>query len=104
MFKNFLYILVLTFIITSCTQTFDSVKRGITGAKSNSTDEFLVRKKDPLILPPEFNRLPIPDEPNELEEEITAFEKKMKKKSSTDSVSSSDTSTEQSILKKIQKD
>ena len=103
MFKFFLYIVVITFFITSCTQTFDSVKRGITGTKSDSTDEFLVRKKDPLILPPEFNRLPVPDEPNELEEEITAFEKKIKKKSSTDPVSSSDSSTEESILKKIKK-
>ena len=39
-----------------------SVKRGLTGSKSDSTDEFLVQKKDPLILPPDFESLPSPEE------------------------------------------
>ena len=28
--------------------------------KINSTDEFLVKKKDPLILPPDFDKIPTP--------------------------------------------
>ena len=56
MCKNILYIIILVFFVTSCGETFSSVKRGLTGAKANSADEFLVQKKDPLVLPPDFEK------------------------------------------------
>ena len=56
MLKKITYILLFIFLV-SCANTFDSVKRGLTGAKKNSADEFLVKKKDPLILPPDFENL-----------------------------------------------
>ena len=40
--------------------TWNEVKKGITGEKTSSTDEFLVEKKDPLIKPPNFEELPVP--------------------------------------------
>ena len=46
MFKKIIYIFFLVFFVTSCADTFDSVKRGITGQKQQSTDEFLIQKKD----------------------------------------------------------
>ena len=30
--------------------------------KNNNTDEFLVEKKSPLVMPPDFDELPIPKE------------------------------------------
>ena len=33
----------------------------LSGKKKRSTDEYLIKKKDPLILPPDYNSLPIPD-------------------------------------------
>ena len=60
MFKKITYILLLFIFLTSCRGTFDSVKRGLTGAKKTSADEFLVEKKDPLIKPPNFEELPVP--------------------------------------------
>ena len=39
-----------------------NVKEGFKNQKKNSSDEFLVEKKSPLVLPPEFNELPIPNE------------------------------------------
>jgi hypothetical protein len=30
--------------------------------KKSSTDEFLVEKKSPLVMPPDYNELPIPKE------------------------------------------
>ena len=62
MFRKAIYIFLLFLLVVSCGGTFDSVKRGLTGAKANTADEFLVKKKDPLILPPDFENLPIPDE------------------------------------------
>ena len=47
------------FFLESC-GSWDQVKKGITGQKTISTDEFLVEKKDPLIKPPNFEELPVP--------------------------------------------
>ena len=44
-----------------------NLKDGLTGNKKNNADEFLVEKKNPLITPPEFNKLPEPDTLNENE-------------------------------------
>ena len=100
MYKKIIYFLFPIFFITSC-GTFDSVKRGLTGAKDNSADEFLVKKKDPLILPPDFENLPMPDERDDTIEEISNFEKSLE--SSIEETSSSSSSVEESILKKIQR-
>ena len=42
-----------------------TVKEGFTNQKKKSTDEFLVEKKSPLVMPPDFNELPIPKEKEE---------------------------------------
>jgi len=52
--KKILILIALNLLISSCADTFDSVKRGLTGAKEKSGDEFLVQKKDPLIMPPDY--------------------------------------------------
>ena len=100
MFKKIIYIVVLIFFVTSCADTFSSVKRGLTGSKADSGDEFMVRKKDPLILPPDFENLPTPDEENDTSEEILVFENILE--TSTEDSSSTPSSAENSILKKIQ--
>ena len=41
-------------------QSCQTVKEGFTSQKKKSTDEFLVEKKSPLVMPPEFNELPVP--------------------------------------------
>ena len=100
MFKKIVYILLFIFLV-SCGNTFDSVKKGLTGEKRNSADEFLVKKKDPLILPPDFENLPSPDERSAAKEQISIFENSVGV--TTESTSSSSDSIENSILKKIQK-
>ena len=39
-----------------------TVRDAFTNQKKNSSDEFLVEKKSPLVMPPEFNELPIPNQ------------------------------------------
>jgi len=90
----------LVFFTTSCSDSFDSVKRGLTGQKKSSTDEFLIKKKDPLILPPDYRNLPIPDERIVATEEISTFEKTLE--ASIEDNTSTPSSAEDSILKKIQ--
>ena len=92
--------MLLIFLVTSC-GTWDSVKRGLTGAKQQSTDEFLVQKKDPLILPPDFENLPTPDERIAATKEFSVFEKTLE--TSIEESSSTSRSVEESILKQIRK-
>jgi hypothetical protein len=107
MYKNFTFLILLFFVITSCSsQNWDAVKRGLTGQKKLSTDEFLVEKKNPLILPPKFNELPRPSANKKVTEKAETFEDTLKKasknKTTTPKVGSSSTSSaEKSILKQI---
>ena len=96
--------MLLIFLVTSCADSWSNVKRGLTGAKQTSTDEFLVQKKDPLILPPDFDSLPTPSEREEAIEEMSSFEKTLKQTSEDEiTASSAESSVEGSILKQIRK-
>jgi len=55
--KNIFLIVIFVTFISGCS----SIKDTLTGVtKQKNTDEFLVKKKDPLVLPPNFNDLPKP--------------------------------------------
>jgi len=99
MCKKIIYILFVICFVTSC-QTLGDVKRGLTGEKMTSTDEFLIKKKDPLIMPPDYENLPTPDERIAAMEEISDFEKSLE--TSIEDNSSTSSSAESSILKQIQ--
>ena len=101
MFKKNIYLFLLILLLNSCSGTFDSVKRGMTGAKETSSDEFLVQKKDPLVLPPDFESLPEPENSTVAEEDISNFEKTLKQNLPDEDISKSESSAEESILKKI---
>ena len=91
--------MMLSFLITSC----ESVREGLTGSKKQSTDEFLVKKKDPLVLPPDFENLPNPSERQISVEEMISFEKTLKKQTISESSSATENSVEESILNQIKK-
>ena len=97
--KNFIFIFI--FIFLSNCQGLSDFKKVMRGEKVNTTDEFLIKKKDPLILPPDYENLPSPDERKMASEEITVFEKKLGE--SIEEASDSSSTTEESILKEIKK-
>ena len=99
MCKKIIYILFVICFVTSC-QTLGDVKRGLTGEKVVSTDEFLIMKKDPLVMPPDYENLPTPGERIAAKEEISDFEKSLG--ISIEDNSSTSSSAESSILKQIQ--
>ena len=102
--KKAIFIMLIVFLVTSCADTWGNVKRGLTGAKQKSTDEFLVQKKDPLILPPDFESLPSPSDREEALEEVSSFEKTLQQASETEiTTSSTGSSAEDSILQEIRK-
>ena len=103
MFRKVIYLFAILLLTSSCAGTWDSVKRGLTGQKKNSTDEFLVEKKDPLILPPNYEDLPTPDEQEAAKEQVSSLEKTLSSENVEEDNSTSDDSAENSILKKIKK-
>ena len=100
MLRKTIYIFLLFLFVASCADTLSSAKRGLTGSKADSGDEFLVKKKDPLILPPDFENLPIPDERTTVIDENSIFKNTLE--DSIEDNSSTSNSVETSILKKIQ--
>ena len=54
--KKTIFLFFIFVFLCSC----QDIKEGLTGQKSKNSDEFLVQKKNPLILPPKFRDLPIP--------------------------------------------
>ena len=55
---KFIYFII--FIILSNCQTFDEVGKVMRNEKESSTDEFLVKKNQPLVIPPNLRELPVP--------------------------------------------
>jgi hypothetical protein len=50
------FFLIFLIFLTSC----GVIKEGFKSPKQKTSDEFLVEKKAPLIMPPDFNELPVP--------------------------------------------
>ena len=57
-------IFLLTSLIVISFSSCGSVKEGFTNQKKNNSDEFLVEKKSPLIMPPNYDDLPSPKTQN----------------------------------------
>jgi len=78
--------------------------------KSTSGEEFLIEKKDPLILPPDFSELPKPkddiklrknDEEETIDLDNVFSEKESSEVKNTEGENSQDSNLKESILKKI---
>ena len=67
--------------------------------KVNSTDEFLVKKRDPLILPPDYDKIPEPNSGININksEETNKIKKILKKSDQKSTSKHSSTSTEKSF-------
>lgn len=57
--RKFVLIIILIFL-NSCS-SLGEVGKVLRNEKIKTTDEFLVKKKDPLIMPPDYNVIPSPD-------------------------------------------
>ena len=66
------YIIIFSILLTSC----QSIKDGLSGRKAENSDEFLVQKKSPLVMPPNYMELPNP-ESEEINKEISKIDEEM---------------------------
>ena len=101
MIKNF-FCLTLLFILTSC-GSLNEAGKVLRNEKQTTTDEFLVKKKDPLVFPPDFDKVP---EPGSIKSKQMTEDQKIKSilnapQKSENNKSSSD--MEESIIEKIRK-
>ena len=55
-------VIISILVLNSC----GTAREGFSSQKKNSIDEFLVEKKLPLVMPPDFNELPLPRQPNQV--------------------------------------
>ena len=99
--NNKYFCVIILFLLCSC----QNVKDALSGKKYENTDEFLVIKKNPLVLPPDFNQLPTPKDVIEtsqidnIENEIEDLLSSVKNDEALETSSSSD--TESFVLEKI---
>ena len=94
-FKVFAILLYMLFF-SSCS----SIKEGFTNQKKNSSDEFLVEKKSPLVMPPDYGELPVP---NEKKNQETIDEKSIKSLIISKEISSSNSDAENKITNNVEK-
>ena len=94
--KSILVIVIVSFFTYSC-EGFKLKK------KSTSGEEFLIEKKDPLILPPDFSKLPEPKEQVESqnnEEEKLVLDNVFNKENSKNDENNDNEINQKSDLKK----
>ena len=96
--KNFFICFLFLILLTSC----ESAREGFTLKKKNNSDEFLVEKKNPLVMPPEYKDLPVPEDFQNQTKDEEEFEKIINNAKNTKTGKSiKKTNIEQSVLEKI---
>ncbi len=95
MMNRILIFCVLMMLISSCS--------GMNSKRSQKSDEFLIQKKNPLVMPPDIDDLPKPKEEGVVEEKNDFKDALGSKKVEDQSFNSStNSSLKESILKKIE--
>ena len=88
------------FLLVSC----GDVGKALRNEKIKNTDEFLVKKKGPLVLPPDYERIPAPDTiVRDNDNEKNKIKKILKAPTKEKKIDNNPTSIEKSILEKIRK-
>ena len=96
------FILIFIFLLTSC-NGLKEARKVLRNEKITTTDEFLVKKRNPLVLPPNYEELPIPGSIKESKENQEEKIKKILKAPEIQETKKSSSSVEKSILNKIRK-
>jgi hypothetical protein len=103
--KKQINILVVLLFLTSC-GTAGDLGKVLRNEKMSSTDEFLVKKNEPLSQPPDYQKLPTPDSLKKSPEKNNNDELSLKRIMNQNSSSipkTNNKSVEQSILNEIRK-
>ena len=98
---------LILLVLISCLVSCGTLKKGFSNQKKNSSDEFLVEKKSPLVMPPDYDGLPIPKSGNNIEIKENSIKNLLKNHENLSNdmklEKSQNTQIEQSLLDKIKK-
>ena len=101
--NKYIFLIFLFLLLNAC----QTIQDGLAGNKNKNSDEFLIEKKNPLEIPPDFGSLPKPkaesenaDQAEEIEKDI---EKLLQHSEIDTSFESKDKSAEDFVLKQIKK-
>ena len=98
--KKINFILIAFFFLVSC----GDVGKILRNEKIRSTDEFLVKKKGPLVLPPDYEIVPVPSSISKKEvNEEDKFKEILRDSKKGNQKQNESSSVEESILKNIRK-
>ena len=103
--KKFLKILIkaqLFIFIINCGGGWSDFKKTMSGQKNVNSDEFLIKKKDPLVLPPEYGQLPLPKS-NKKKSQSSSVESVLRSKNNTTNETQASSELEDMILKELKK-
>tara|TARA_B100001059_G_scaffold111732_1_gene111990 strand:+ start:1400 stop:1711 length:312 start_codon:yes stop_codon:yes gene_type:complete len=100
---NKLILIFLFFFVVSCSGIKDAT-RVLKNEKKTTTDEFLVKKRNPLVLPPNFETIPEPGSRSNTEERNESKLKKILKAPQVENKTINNSSSiEETILNRIRK-
>ena len=101
--KKLNLLLILFLLLISCGSLSDA-KKVIKNEKVITTDEFLVKKRNPLVIPPNFEEVPKPgSEPKKIINEGEKIKRILNAPKEENNSTSKSSSVENSILKRIRK-
>ena len=101
--KSIYFLLIGLFLLISCSGLKDAGKV-LRNEKVVTTDEFLVKKRNPLVLPPNFEDLPEPGSKKQIKEnEEEKIKKILKAPQDNNNSINKPSSVEESILNRIRK-
>ena len=101
--KNINFLLIILITLASCASVEEAGKV-LRNEKIKTTDEFLVKKREPLVLPPDYENVPKPGTTSQAKEnEEEKIKKILKVPEKETSNTKNQNSIEKSILDKIKK-
>ena len=89
-------------LLISCSG-FKDAGKVLRNEKITTTDEFLIKKRDPLVLPPDFREIPKPKSQSNQTQKEKKIEDILKVPKEGSKSSNKSLSVEQSIIDKIKK-
>ena len=100
--KKIIHIFLFLTLLNSC-GGFKDAGKVLRNEKTTTTDEFLVKKKEPLVIPPNYSELPKPGSIEKREQDEEAKIKILLKKDENIETNRSEesSSTENTILEKL---
>ena len=94
--NRFILIYLTLIVLNGCT----SMQEGFSSNKKKGSDEFLVEKKAPLVMPPNYEELPVPNQENQETEEKSENIKKLISKDDNEILNNSTSSENNNSLEK----